>query len=208
MQPDTTEAPASEPREPDAPSPSETGPSEPDLATERPRPPLPEGLADGRERSLDPRALTVSRIVGLIFAALMTGGTTVALAVLAWRFSPEGPAGWALLGVPYLLLVGLWFWLGWGWPAVRHRHISWWLDQRGMHIRRGVVWRVEESIPKSRVQHTDVSRGPIQRSFGVASLVIHTAGTHNASVGLSGLSYEDALAVRDHLIEGGEDDGV
>jgi len=38
--------------------------------------------------------------------------------------------------------------------------------------------------------------------------VIYTAGTHNAAVSLSGLSHETALAIRDHLIVGGQDDAV
>ncbi len=63
-------------------------------------------------------------------------------------------------------------------------------------------------MPKSRVQHTDVSRGPIERGLGLATLIIHTAGTEQAAVSLSGLPHADAYRIRDFLIEGGEDDAV
>ena len=54
----------------------------------------------------------------------------------------------------------------------------------------------------------DVSEGPIERSFGLATLVIHTAGTEQAAVSLGGLARDTAFRVRDWLIGGGEDDAV
>jgi membrane protein YdbS with pleckstrin-like domain len=58
------------------------------------------------------------------------------------------------------------------------------------------------------VHHTDVSRGPLERGIGLATLIIHTAGTEAASVTLGGLPGDAALEIRDHLIEGGRDDAV
>lgn len=168
-----------------------------------------ESLTDGREHSLDPRSVTVSRLGGAIGAVVIFGATTVALVVVLFSLSSVLSGGQRLLiGAGWLLLNGLVSTHAWFWPALSYRYTAWKLDQEGMHIRQGVLWRSETSIPRSRIQHTDVSRGPLQRGFGLATLVIHTAGTHNASIPLSGLSYEDALIVRDHLIEGGEDDGV
>jgi len=64
------------------------------------------------------------------------------------------------------------------------------------------------TVPRSRIQHTDVSQGPLQRPFGLATLTVHTAGTQFAAVPLSGLAKEVAEAIRDQLIGGVEDDGV
>ena len=55
-------------------------------------------------------------------------------------------------------------------------------------------------MPRSRVQHTDVAQGPIQRRFGLATLTVHTAGSDAAQVHLNGLEYQDALVIRDYLI--------
>ena len=109
------------------------------------------------------------------------------------------------LGRHLVIGIGL---LNLAWPAVRYRHISYRVDTTGIRIRRGVVWRSETSVPRSRVQHTDVARGPIERSFGLATLIIHTAGTENASVTLSGLAESDAYPIRDYLLESGDDDAV
>ena len=54
-------------------------------------------------------------------------------------------------------------------------------------------------VPFGRVQHIDVHQGPIERAYGLATLVLHTAGTHNASVALPGLGHDDALAMREDI---------
>ena len=71
-----------------------------------------------------------------------------------------------------------------------------------------MLWRSVSSVPRSRVQHTDVSQGPIERLFELSTLIIYTAGTEHASISLSGLPRATALEIRDHLIEGGQDDAV
>jgi membrane protein YdbS with pleckstrin-like domain len=96
----------------------------------------------------------------------------------------------------------------WFWPPVRYRHTSYSVDDQGIMIRSGVVWRKVVSVPRSRVQHTDVSQGPIERGLDLATLIIHTAGTQNASIELGGLSKEIAFAVRDYLIDTDEQDAL
>ena len=61
-------------------------------------------------------------------------------------------------------------------------------------------------MPRSRVQHTDVSRGPLERAYDLATLVIYTAGTEHSRVALSGLAERDAYPIRDWLIHGEESD--
>ena len=163
-------------------------------------------VADGRDRPLDPRSIVVSRIsaaIWLLVLAVPLG--VVATFSLLWT----GFAAGTLLrvGLGALAFAAFALWCLW-WPAVRYRHVSYRLNERGLWIRRGVVWRSEISVPKSRVQHTDVSRGPIERRFELATLVLHTAGTQHAAVSLGGLSHDAALAIRDDLIEGGPDDAV
>jgi len=90
--------------------------------------------------------------------------------------------------------------------------MSWAAHPDRLEVRRGVWWRRVVTIPRTRVQHTDVIQGPLQRRCGIATLVIHTAGTQFAKVDVPGLSRETAEALRDWLIEpnhsSGVDDGV
>jgi membrane protein YdbS with pleckstrin-like domain len=48
----------------------------------------------------------------------------------------------------------------------------------------------------------------VQRKFELATLIVHTAGTENASVILSGLPHGAALQIRDYLIDVGTEDAV
>jgi membrane protein YdbS with pleckstrin-like domain len=71
-----------------------------------------------------------------------------------------------------------------------------------------VFWRTVVNVPRSRVQHTDVSQGPLERRFGLGALVVYTAGTDHARIDLGGLAYETAIALRDHLLPHERDDAV
>jgi hypothetical protein len=49
------------------------------------------------------------------------------------------------------------------------------------------------------VQHLDLKRGPLERRYGLATLVIHTAGTRDSAVNVEGLEDADAEHLRDRL---------
>jgi len=100
-------------------------------------------------------------------------------------------------GYIWLLLLGLLggAWLGWR----RYRLIFWRLDNQALGVRRGYLWHSESRVPVSRVQHLDLRRGPLQRVFGLANLVVHTAGTRMNTVSINGLLLDDAQHLRDRL---------
>lgn len=88
------------------------------------------------------------------------------------------------------------------------RRCAWSLDADHFRLRKGILWRKEIHVPRSRLQHTDVTQGPLQRKYGVATLVLHTAGTSYATVSVEGLDADVARSLRDRLLVGGADDGV
>lgn len=93
----------------------------------------------------------------------------------------------------------------------RARRVRYALLGDGLRIRRGLCFWHEIVLPRSRVQHLDIERGPIERNLGLATLVIHTAGTRMNAVRLAGLKEQRALALRDALLPnetGAHDDAV
>jgi len=157
-------------------------------------------VADGRHHRLDPQIVTAERLGGWITAGVL--GVPLALgSTLVILLSPLPSWLEGLLGVLAVAVLAGLAWLAHGWPKVSYRHRSWALDDDGIEIRRGVLWRRVISVPRSRVQHTDVAQGPIERSLGLSHLVIHTAGTTGASVTLEGLDRATAMAIRDHLVD-------
>ncbi len=177
-----------------------------EAATAGPPPGRPEWL-DGQPRAVDPAWVTVTRLVGAVWVAVLAVSSLVPVLVLS-LVALESALPRALLLLAWLLAFVVLAVLSFLWPVWSYRHLRWWLDSQGMHIRRGVLWREEVAVPRNRIQHTDVSNGPLDRSYGLSSLILHTAGTENASVTLGGLPHTLALELRDLLLEGGEDDGV
>lgn len=160
---------------------------------------VPDTIADGREKSLDRAWISVQRITGAITASVLSVLILIASISLVASLSPSFVVGLLVVGGwgALTLAFGL---LAFFWPPVRYRHTRYRLDDRGIQIRRGVWWKSTVNVPHSRVQHTDVQQGPVERGFGLATLIVHTAGTQHASIPLSGLAHEVALEIRDYLL--------
>ena len=163
-----------------------------------------ESIADGVLHQLDPNTIRVERIASWIFTAV--AGVFLLILLVVNLFG--GPWRIAIGLVLTIGAGGFMVWLSHRWPEISYRHRSYRVDSQGIEIRRGVVWRRAITVPKSRVQHTDVSQGPLQRKYGLGTLVIYTAGTDHAKVELSGLNHARALRIRDHLLPSGGDDAV
>ena len=82
----------------------------------------------------------------------------------------------------------------------RWQSMAWRLDAQGLRVRRGWIWRKEILVPRSRVQHLDLERGPLERRRQLATLIVHTAGTRLSALRQSGLDDADAMALRDALV--------
>jgi membrane protein YdbS with pleckstrin-like domain len=152
---------------------------------------------------LDPRSVTAGRLGGWTFTVVMlfvAGGS--ALAVLIGTAAPL--VSWLGTGALALLVFGGLALASHAGPRLRYETTWVGLDADGLEIERGWIWRHQISVPRSRIQHTDVSQGPYQRRFGLATLVVYTAGTEHASIAIEGLRHETALAFRDALLARGE----
>jgi membrane protein YdbS with pleckstrin-like domain len=155
---------------------------------------IPEGYS-----RLDPRIVDVRKTAGLIAAAVCSALALAGLGSIGLAVRPAWStvATWTTVWVGLSALLAWWLWR---WPGISYRYASYRLDEAGIEIRRGVVWRSIINVPRSRVQHTDVSQGPIERSHELSTLIIHTAGTAHARVALPGLARPVAIALRDQLL--------
>lgn len=105
--------------------------------------------------------------VGMVDLALLVG--------LIAAFIAAPPVG-ALLVIPYVAFVALP-------PAIAYlalhvRYDSTWyvLTNRSMRIRRG-IWVIHETtITYENIQNVTVNQGPLERFFGIANVVVKTAG--------------------------------
>ncbi len=160
--------------------------------------PAPVSMVDGEEHHVDPRSVTVARIIGLTVTSLIAMAPLVIVTI--------GLAVGGIPGLVYLALIGGWLVLASlavsfavVWPAARHKRLRYLVDEGGLRIRRGVFWRSVIWIPISRVQHIDFTQGPVERRFDLATLTVHTAGIAGSSISLAGLEHTVAARLCDHL---------
>lgn len=166
-----------------------------------------QGFSSGVPHRLDPRVIAFDRSVGWIVTA--TASAMILMVVFVTWLTSSIP-GWATTasGIGWIGVTAALAWFGHVWPERDYAHTSYAVDDLGIEIRTGVYWRAIIAVPRSRVQHIDVSQGPLQRSYGLATLVIFTAGTEHSRVRLQGLAHETALGLRDSLLPKKADDGV
>ena len=150
----------------------------------------------GSWQPLPPRARRWFMVNGLAYAIPFA----LAPALVAGGFELAAPLPYALAGAVLGALFGAWL-------GNKHwKHTRWRLDDDGFSLRRGRLWRSETRVPASRVQHLDLKRGPLQRRYALATLVIHTAGTRHSAVAVGGLDEDDAERLRDRLAHQLDDD--
>jgi len=86
-------------------------------------------------------------------------------------------------------------------PQRKYRRLRYRLTERMLQSLHGWMFHTDTIVPFVRVQHLDVVRGPLDKVFGTASLVVHTAGTHNSIVTVAGLAPDRAAEIRDVIRE-------
>ena len=146
---------------------------------------------------VDQATISVWRWQGVIATSICAAGALVLLG----RFGSPGVAASLLIVVAGLAL-------SWVWPDAYYRRLRYGTDGSGIAIERGIFWRSRIAVPRARVQHTDVSQGPLQRRFGVGTLKLYTAGSRYTKIELPGLAHADAIALRDALLAESGDSGV
>jgi hypothetical protein len=153
---------------------------------------------------LDPRVVGVWRVTGAIGFGVLLVGLLAGVVILQVARPEVGLpllSGWIALA----LLCG---WLIYWRPPRLYRSWGYRIDGRVIETRSGLLFQVTRLLPLSRLQHVDLQRGPVERGFGLASLVMHTAGTHEAHITIPGLDFGEAVRLRDHLVAVGGDDAV
>lgn len=83
-------------------------------------------------------------------------------------------------------------------PLWWHRVHRWEVTDHAVYTLTGYFWRTWRIAPLSRIQTVDTTQGPLQRSFGLSTVVVTTASSAGA-VKLVGLDKETAAELADEL---------
>jgi uncharacterized protein len=88
---------------------------------------------------------------------------------------------------------------------VKRRFSAWRYAERedDLLVERGVLFSRLSVVPYGRMQFIDVTAGPLERSFRLATVRMHTAAAAS-DARIPGLDREEAARLRDRLAELGE----
>jgi uncharacterized protein len=140
-----------------------------------------------------PRLRTVRRLeVGVV--ALLVAAAAAAIA--AW----SGAGTLAVVLAACALIGGLVA------ERVAQRRVSAWgycEREDDLLVRRGVLFSRLSVVPYGRMQFVDVTAGPVERSFGLATVQLHTAAA-SSDARIPGLAATEAARLRDQLARLGE----
>jgi membrane protein YdbS with pleckstrin-like domain len=144
-------------------------------------------------RRPSPRLRTLRRleVTALGAFAAVAGGVVAGLVVAAW-LGILVAAGAAAGAVVADVLVG-------------RRIRAWGYLERAddLFVQRGLLVRRLSVVPYGRMQFVDVVAGPLERSFGLATVRLHTAAAAT-DARIPGLAADEAARLRDQLTALGE----
>lgn len=111
-------------------------------------------------------------------------------------------AGPAYAVIPALAGAAL---LGWAWVVIGRAVASWGYAERDddLLVTNGILRRKLLVVPYGRMQFVDVTAGPLDRRFGLATVQLHTAAA-TTDAAIPGLVPQEAARLRDRLAARGE----
>jgi uncharacterized protein len=143
-------------------------------------------------RTPSPRLLTLRRLEVGVVALLLAAGLFAVL--VSWSITV------AAIAAACVIALG-----GAGEVVAMRRVRSWGYAERedDLLVRRGLLFFRLSVIPYGRMQFIDVTAGPLERAFGLATVRMHTAAAAS-DARIPGLAADEAARVRDRLAELGE----
>ncbi len=141
---------------------------------------------------LDPRyaRLRFGIALGLVSVGLIL---LIAEALIIHGFFGSVPWGAFVLGMVLILfaLVVL--------PLYRYKEAKakgYAVREHDVTLRSGLFWKSEIIQPIRRIQHIELTRGPVEKRVGLANIVLYGAGSTGATFTIPGLSLRTAVRLR------------
>lgn len=133
---------------------------------------------------------------------LITGVVVAGFAVIPDLIIRKSAEKWPLFpfAIPFfvlVLIVGLGQWIvGRSFECYRYE-----LGEDDLAVAKGVFWKSWRFVNRNRIQHVDLSSGPIARALGLVHVSVFVGGMQAAAVSIPGLSTHDAELLRSKLIK-------
>jgi membrane protein YdbS with pleckstrin-like domain len=144
-------------------------------------------------RRVSPKLITVSLIGRLIWVLVLLAGLLVGYLLTAHWLWPAGMAAVVVVAV-WRSIITVRAVKAWGYAE----------RDNDLLVRHGLLIRRLSIVPYARMQFVDVTAGPLERAFQLATVQLHTAAAASDAQ-IPGLAPEEASRLRDRLTALGED---
>jgi uncharacterized protein len=149
-------------------------------------------IEDLKYEPLDPRYKVVSTIV-----------VTIIFVIIAAIYFGLGFVIERLWALPLILIfIIICVFLGGVWIALIYKsfkYTGYALREKDIVYTSGILFRHTAIVPFNRIQHCELSQGPLDRMYGLASLSMNTAG--QSEIELDGITYDKAIKLKNYLTQ-------
>lgn len=126
----------------------------------------------------------------------------IAFLILFFGVETSNILVWLAVYTPLVLLS---VWLG-IYPYLAYPKKGYLLRSQDITYTTGLIWQKEITITYNRIQHLEVSQGPIEKIFNLSSLQLFTAGGQKSDMEISGLNPKTANKIKDWVAKKAEVD--
>lgn len=147
---------------------------------------------------IDPNAKKLWIINGIISSIVI-----MIIACLIYHFAKQYVSYWPLV-IGGVLSVFLTFID----PFIEYKQWSYRITEEKVEYNHGIYYKKKSIIPISRIQHLDISQGPIQKIFKLSTVKIYTAGLEHEIEAISMDKAEEIVENLNKLILKVNEDGT
>lgn len=146
--------------------------------------------------SLSPKYRSVNIIVSLVIGCVIAL-LIFLLSVQPFISLPQQYLDYYYIGILVITFLTLWsvLYIFFAYPKMKYA-----LREFDLHFQSGLLFFKIVSQPIMRIQHIEIERGPIERSAGLATLQVFSAGGANHTFEIPGLTYETAIELRQFIL--------
>jgi hypothetical protein len=166
-------------------------------------------LAEESNYQIDTSALTELKLLNMTKVSdtnpkrvVTTSGifylAVLVIAVIALIFIEEWKPK---IVISIILIVSIIWWLITWTSILFYRTHAYALREKDVTIDEGIFFKSRQTTPYHRIQHVEISQGPIQKKFNHSTLKIFAAGGNGTSTEIRGIEKEEAEHVRQFLLD-------
>lgn len=158
-------------------------------------PVLPESLPRAEAIALTPLSPDYFRVLRLQWGIVMFLILAVFIILIVFIPPLQQSLIIGLAGAGWLLVAATWYML-------MHKSFAnkaYAVRDKDVIYRTGWIVQTTHTCPFNRIQHSTVNMGPLERQYGLARLVLYTAGSSNADMSIPGLTEAEAQSLKEWI---------